>query len=85
MVSTRGCHDEFCGAWIKGYLLFCCPSGSSCSAGGVGSLVSSPQAPRSLLARPFWLTLVGAVLAQNLAAHSQFLEHHPLRKELTNR
>nr|XP_027322108.2 receptor for retinol uptake STRA6 isoform X1 [Anas platyrhynchos]XP_027322109.2 receptor for retinol uptake STRA6 isoform X1 [Anas platyrhynchos] len=34
---------------------------------------------------PFWLTLVGAVLAQNLAAHSQFLEHHPLRKELTNR
>lgn len=34
---------------------------------------------------PFWLTLVGAVLAQNLAAHSQFLQHHPLRKELTNR
>ncbi|NXS91429.1 STRA6 protein, partial [Jacana jacana] len=34
---------------------------------------------------PFWLTLVIAVIVQNLAAHYQFLEQHPLRKELTNR
>ncbi|NWX87403.1 STRA6 protein, partial [Nothoprocta pentlandii] len=34
---------------------------------------------------PFWLTLIIAVIAQNLAAHYQFLEQHPLRKELTNR
>ncbi|NWQ82729.1 STRA6 protein, partial [Columbina picui] len=34
---------------------------------------------------PFWLTLVLAVIVQNLAAHYQFLEQHPLRKELTNR
>uniref|UniRef100_A0A663DYE7 Receptor for retinol uptake STRA6 n=1 Tax=Aquila chrysaetos chrysaetos TaxID=223781 RepID=A0A663DYE7_AQUCH len=34
---------------------------------------------------PFWLTLVVAVIVQNLAAHYQFLEQHPLRKELTNR
>ncbi|NXN94553.1 STRA6 protein, partial [Rhinopomastus cyanomelas] len=34
---------------------------------------------------PFWLTLVVAVVVQNLAAHYQFLEQHPLRKELTNR
>ncbi|NXN19207.1 STRA6 protein, partial [Indicator maculatus] len=34
---------------------------------------------------PFWLTLVVAVLLQHLAAHYQFLEQHPLRKELTNR
>ncbi|NXF87800.1 STRA6 protein, partial [Eubucco bourcierii] len=34
---------------------------------------------------PFWLTLVVAVILQNLAAHYQFLEQHPLRKELTNR
>ncbi|NXL90462.1 STRA6 protein, partial [Alectura lathami] len=34
---------------------------------------------------PFWLTLVVAVIAQNVAAHYQFLEQHPLRKELTNR
>ncbi|XP_064013164.1 receptor for retinol uptake STRA6 [Pogoniulus pusillus] len=34
---------------------------------------------------PFWLTLVVAVLVQTLAAHYQFLEQHPLRKELTNR
>ncbi|XP_062439897.1 receptor for retinol uptake STRA6 [Rhea pennata] len=34
---------------------------------------------------PFWLTLVVAVIMQNLAAHYQFLEQHPLRKELTNR
>ncbi|NXX99989.1 STRA6 protein, partial [Centropus bengalensis] len=34
---------------------------------------------------PFWLTLVVAVIVQHLAAHYQFLEQHPLRKELTNR
>uniref|UniRef100_A0A8D0EQ77 Receptor for retinol uptake STRA6 n=1 Tax=Strix occidentalis caurina TaxID=311401 RepID=A0A8D0EQ77_STROC len=34
---------------------------------------------------PFWLTLVVAVIVQNLAAHYLFLEHHSLRKELTNR
>uniref|UniRef100_G1MVC1 Receptor for retinol uptake STRA6 n=1 Tax=Meleagris gallopavo TaxID=9103 RepID=G1MVC1_MELGA len=34
---------------------------------------------------PFWLTLVVAVIVQNVAAHYQFLEQHPLRKELTNR
>ncbi|KGL89974.1 Stimulated by retinoic acid 6, partial [Charadrius vociferus] len=34
---------------------------------------------------PFWLTLALAVIVQNLAAHYQFLEQHPLRKELTNR
>ncbi|NXJ02103.1 STRA6 protein, partial [Psophia crepitans] len=34
---------------------------------------------------PFWLTLVVAVIVQNLAAHYQFLEQQPLRKELTNR
>ncbi|NWW78424.1 STRA6 protein, partial [Climacteris rufus] len=34
---------------------------------------------------PFWLALVVAVILQHLAAHSQFLEQHPLRKELTNR
>ncbi|NWH74234.1 STRA6 protein, partial [Piaya cayana] len=34
---------------------------------------------------PFWLTLVAAVIVQHLAAHYQFLEQHPLRKELTNR
>ncbi|KFQ12271.1 Stimulated by retinoic acid 6, partial [Leptosomus discolor] len=34
---------------------------------------------------PFWLTLVVAIIVQNLAAHYQFLEQHPLRKELTNR
>ncbi|XP_064312914.1 receptor for retinol uptake STRA6 [Phalacrocorax carbo] len=34
---------------------------------------------------PFWLTLVIAVIVQNLAAQYQFLEHHPLQKELTNR
>lgn len=56
-MSTRGCHDEFCGAWIKGYLLFCCPSGSSYSAGGVGSLVSQPPSSpfspgQALLADP---------------------------------
>ncbi|XP_015728235.1 receptor for retinol uptake STRA6 isoform X1 [Coturnix japonica] len=34
---------------------------------------------------PFWLTLVVAVIMQNVAAHYQFLEQHPLRKELTNR
>ncbi|XP_032846089.2 receptor for retinol uptake STRA6 isoform X2 [Tyto alba] len=34
---------------------------------------------------PFWLTLVVAVIVQNLAAHYQFLEQHSLRKELTNR
>ncbi|NXQ91859.1 STRA6 protein, partial [Nyctibius grandis] len=34
---------------------------------------------------PFWLTLVVAVIVQNLAAHYQFLEQHPLQKELTNR
>ncbi|NXU58205.1 STRA6 protein, partial [Turnix velox] len=34
---------------------------------------------------PFWLTLVIAVIVQHLAAHYQFLEQHPLRKELTNR
>ncbi|NXJ98899.1 STRA6 protein, partial [Corythaixoides concolor] len=34
---------------------------------------------------PFWLTLVVAVIVQNLLAHYQFLEQHPLRKELTNR
>ncbi|NXG42246.1 STRA6 protein, partial [Psilopogon haemacephalus] len=34
---------------------------------------------------PFWLTLVVAVIVQNLAAHYQFLEQHPLKKELTNR
>uniref|UniRef100_A0A8C6NE42 Receptor for retinol uptake STRA6 n=1 Tax=Melopsittacus undulatus TaxID=13146 RepID=A0A8C6NE42_MELUD len=39
----------------------------------------------SLPPRPFWLTLVVAVIVQNLAAHYQFLEQHPLRKELTNR
>ena len=31
------------------------------------------------------MTLVVAVIVQNLAAHYQFLEQHPLRKELTNR
>lgn len=35
--------------------------------------------------RPFWLTLALAVVVQNLAAYYQFLEQHPLRKELTNR
>ncbi|NXL32558.1 STRA6 protein, partial [Glaucidium brasilianum] len=34
---------------------------------------------------PFWLTLVVAVIVQNLAAHYQFLEQQSLRKELTNR
>ncbi|NXA33135.1 STRA6 protein, partial [Eudromia elegans] len=34
---------------------------------------------------PFWLTLIIAVIVQNLAAHYRFLEQHPLRKELTNR
>uniref|UniRef100_A0A663MB82 Receptor for retinol uptake STRA6 n=1 Tax=Athene cunicularia TaxID=194338 RepID=A0A663MB82_ATHCN len=34
---------------------------------------------------PFWLTLVVAVIVQNLAAHYQFLEQHSLQKELTNR
>ncbi|NXC03208.1 STRA6 protein, partial [Orthonyx spaldingii] len=34
---------------------------------------------------PFWLTLVLAVLLQHLLAHSQFLERHSLRKEITNR
>uniref|UniRef100_A0A8B9QRS8 Receptor for retinol uptake STRA6 n=1 Tax=Apteryx owenii TaxID=8824 RepID=A0A8B9QRS8_APTOW len=34
---------------------------------------------------PFWLTLVVTVIVQNLAAHYQFLEQHPLWKELTNR
>ncbi|XP_009989324.1 PREDICTED: stimulated by retinoic acid gene 6 protein homolog, partial [Tauraco erythrolophus] len=34
---------------------------------------------------PFWLTLVVAVIVQNLVARYQFLEQHPLRKELTNR
>ncbi|NXH11371.1 STRA6 protein, partial [Bucco capensis] len=34
---------------------------------------------------PFWLTLVVAVIVQNVAAHYQFLEQHPLQKELTNR
>ncbi|KFW76200.1 Stimulated by retinoic acid 6, partial [Manacus vitellinus] len=34
---------------------------------------------------PFWLTLVVAVIVQHLAAHYQFLEQHPLQKELTNR
>lgn len=43
------------------------------------------QPASSLPPRPFWLTLVVAVIVQNLAAHYQFLEQHPLRKELTNR
>lgn len=43
------------------------------------------QPASSLPPRPFWLTLVLAVIVQNLAAHYQFLEQHPLRKELTNR
>jgi len=43
------------------------------------------QSVSSLPPRPFWLTLVVAVIVQNLAAHYQFLEQHPLRKELTNR
>lgn len=43
------------------------------------------QPDSSLPRRPFWLTLVIAVIVQNLAAHYQFLEQHPLRKELTNR
>ncbi|KFQ84306.1 Stimulated by retinoic acid 6, partial [Phoenicopterus ruber ruber] len=34
---------------------------------------------------PFWLTLVVAVIVQNLAAHYQFLEQRSLQKELTNR
>ncbi|XP_067399311.1 receptor for retinol uptake STRA6 isoform X2 [Emydura macquarii macquarii] len=34
---------------------------------------------------PFWLTLVLAVLVQNLLAHFSFLERGPLQKELTNR
>ncbi|KFZ52739.1 Stimulated by retinoic acid 6, partial [Antrostomus carolinensis] len=34
---------------------------------------------------PFWLTLVVAVIVQNLVAHYQFLEQHALQKELTNR
>ncbi|GAB0193966.1 receptor for retinol uptake STRA6 [Grus japonensis] len=34
---------------------------------------------------PFWLTLVVAVIVQNLAAHYQFVEQQPLQKELTNR
>uniref|UniRef100_H0Z0S5 Receptor for retinol uptake STRA6 n=1 Tax=Taeniopygia guttata TaxID=59729 RepID=H0Z0S5_TAEGU len=34
---------------------------------------------------PFWLTLVVAVLLQHFLAHSQFLEHHSLQKEITNR
>ncbi|NXM76923.1 STRA6 protein, partial [Serilophus lunatus] len=34
---------------------------------------------------PFWLTLVVSVIVQHLVAHYQFLEQHPLRKELTNR
>lgn len=43
------------------------------------------QPVSSLPPRPFWLTLVVAVIVQNLAAHYQFLEQHPLQKELTNR
>lgn len=35
--------------------------------------------------RPFWLTLVVAVLVQHLLARFQFLEQHSLQKELTNR
>ncbi|RLV63603.1 hypothetical protein DV515_00018105 [Chloebia gouldiae] len=35
--------------------------------------------------RPFWLTLVVAVLVQHFLAHSQFLEQHSLQKEITNR
>uniref|UniRef100_A0A674I4C6 Receptor for retinol uptake STRA6 n=1 Tax=Terrapene triunguis TaxID=2587831 RepID=A0A674I4C6_9SAUR len=34
---------------------------------------------------PFWLTLVLAVVVQNLLAHFHFLEKHHLQKELTNR
>ncbi|EMP35699.1 Stimulated by retinoic acid gene 6 protein like protein [Chelonia mydas] len=34
---------------------------------------------------PFWLTLVLAVVMQNLLAHFYFLEKHHLQKELTNR
>ncbi|XP_031978898.1 receptor for retinol uptake STRA6 [Corvus moneduloides] len=34
---------------------------------------------------PFWLALLVAILVQHLLAHSQFLEQHSLRKELTNR
>ncbi|KAM9375152.1 receptor for retinol uptake STRA6 [Phaethornis superciliosus] len=34
---------------------------------------------------PFWLTLVVAVIVQNLVAHYQFLEQLSLQKELTNR
>ncbi|XP_071610681.1 receptor for retinol uptake STRA6 isoform X2 [Heliangelus exortis] len=34
---------------------------------------------------PFWLTLVVAVIVQNLMAHYQFLEQLSLQKELTNR
>ncbi|XP_053127689.1 receptor for retinol uptake STRA6 [Hemicordylus capensis] len=34
---------------------------------------------------PFWLTLVVAVVAQNLLTHYCFLERGPLPKELTNR
>uniref|UniRef100_A0A8C3S507 Receptor for retinol uptake STRA6 n=1 Tax=Chelydra serpentina TaxID=8475 RepID=A0A8C3S507_CHESE len=34
---------------------------------------------------PFWLTLVLAVVVQNLLAHFYFLEKHHLKKELTNR
>uniref|UniRef100_A0A8C8RLL0 Receptor for retinol uptake STRA6 n=1 Tax=Pelusios castaneus TaxID=367368 RepID=A0A8C8RLL0_9SAUR len=37
------------------------------------------------LARPFWLTLVLAVVVQNLLAHFYFLEKRQLQKELTNR
>lgn len=56
---------------------FCCLEG--CLMLGALPLASS------LPPRPFWLTLVVAVIAQNLAAQYQFLEQHPLRKELTNR
>uniref|UniRef100_A0A452HCA2 Receptor for retinol uptake STRA6 n=1 Tax=Gopherus agassizii TaxID=38772 RepID=A0A452HCA2_9SAUR len=34
---------------------------------------------------PFWLTLVLAVVVQNLLVHFHFLEKHHLQKELTNR
>lgn len=50
----------------------------------LGTLLG-PTPSSSVLPRPFWLTLVVAVIVQNLAAHYQFLEQHPLRKELTNR
>uniref|UniRef100_A0A8B9GCS6 Receptor for retinol uptake STRA6 n=1 Tax=Amazona collaria TaxID=241587 RepID=A0A8B9GCS6_9PSIT len=64
-----------------------------CSAGFAGGfcclewclMLGALLLASSLPPRPFWLTLVVAVIAQNLAAHYQFLEQHPLRKELTNR